>query len=165
MKKLLAFALCLVMALTTFCALGESAPAFNAGTYTTTAYGMGGAYTLSMTFSNDEILSIDASDNHETIMVGTEAIRILSERILENQSLDLDAVSSATVTSYGFIRAVEDCVRQSGADVDALKARAITIDTYADKPHEADVIVVGGGLAGLSTAANCKKNGLNVILL
>lgn len=165
MKKLLSVALCLVIALTTFSALGETSPTFNAGTYTTTAYGMGGAYTLSMTFSENEILSIDASDNHETLMVGTEAIRILSERIIENQSLDLDAVSSATVSSYSFIRAVEDCVRQSGTDVDTLKAKTITVDTYDDEPHDADVIVIGGGLAGLSTAANCVKNGLNVILL
>lgn len=165
MKKLLASALCAALCLATVPTLGESEPVFKAGTYTATAYGMGGQYPVTMTFSDTEILSIDASENHETVMVGTEAIRILSERILENQSLDLDAVASATVSSYGFIRAVEDCVKQSGADVDALKAKKITIDTYEDDPHQADVIVVGGGLAGLSTAANCEKNGKHTILL
>ena len=38
-------------------------------------------------------------------------------------------------------------------------------DTYADNPHEADVIIVGGGVAGMSTALSCVQNDLSVILL
>lgn len=159
------FLLLLCAALISSCALGCAEPAYQAGTYTATAYGMGGKYPITMTFSDDEILSIDASQNQETLMLGTEAVRILSERILENQSLDLDAVTAATVSSYAFIRGVEDCVKQAGGDIEALKAKEIKVDTYADKPHEADVIVVGGGLAGLSAASTAVKNGASVIML
>lgn len=164
MKKFLCLAACaLLLTLTAANCFADAL--FTPGTYTATTYGMGGKYDITMEFSENEILSIDASDNHETVMVGTEAIRILSERILENQSLDLDAVAAATISSNAFIRGVQDCVKQAGGDIDLLKARTITIDTYADKTHEADVIVVGGGLAGLSTASNVMDNGGSVILL
>ena len=138
---------------------------YTPGTYTATTYGMGGEYHVIATFSEKEILSIDTSDNSETLMLGTEALRILTERVLENQSLDLDAVSCATVSSNSFIRGIEDCVKQAGGDVDALKAVKITIDTYEDRTHEADVLVIGGGLAGISSAASAVENGASVILL
>lgn len=165
MKKLTALFLCAILiAVLTAASLAEGIT-YTPGTYTATAYGMGGEYHITMTFSEDSILSIDASDNSETLMVGTEAIRILSERILENQSLDLDVVSSATISSNAFIRGVQDCVKQADGDVEMLKQVKITIDTYEGSSHEADVLIIGGGLAGLSTAATAVQNGSSVILL
>lgn len=143
----------------------ESSAKYKSGTYTSTQQGMGGKFDINVTFSDDSIDSIEAEDNNETLMVGTEAIKILSERIIENQSLNVDVVSGATYSSYALINGVKDCVKQSEGDLDALMATPVAIDTYDDLSHEADIIIVGGGLAGVTTAISAVQNGGNVILL
>ena len=165
MKKSLSLllTLCMMLSLVPF-ALAE-APVYQAGTYTSTQFGMGGNFDIVVTFSDDAIVSIEAPDNHETLMVGTEAIRILTDRVLTFQSLDLDVVSGATYTSYAFIAGVKDCVKQAGGDVDALAQVPVIVNTYADDTHEADMIVVGAGLAGVTAALSAKDNGGDVILL
>lgn len=47
----------------------------------------------------------------------------------------------------------------------ALESFPVEYDTYGDESHEADVIIVGGGMAGMVTALSCQENGLSVILL
>lgn len=151
-------------------AKGESTEAsgeivFVPGTYTATVTGMRGPFDVNVTFGADKIEAIDAAENNETVMVGTEAIRILSERIVENQTLAVDALTGATVTSNAFLSGVEDCVEQAGCDAALLKVHAPALETYADKTHEADILVVGGGLAGVTAAISAAQNGGNVILL
>lgn len=144
----------------------DDSVSFTAGTYSTTVKGMGGDMEVSVSVSNDKITDITVGENKETQMVGTEALRILSERIVETQSLGVDAVTGATVTSNAFISAVSDCVSQAGGNVAAMKAREVgKLYDYSDKTHEADIIIVGGGLAGISAAISATENGGNVILL
>lgn len=166
MKKLLTWflALCMTVSIGS-CAIAQADSAYQAGTYTSTQFGMGGYFDVCVTFSDDEIVSIDASDNKETLMVGTEAIRILTDRVLTFQSLDLDAISGATYSSYAFIAGVKDCVKQAGGDVEALTQVPVTVDTYTDDSHEADIIIVGAGQAGITAALSAKDNGGDVILL
>ena len=107
MKKIVSLVVCLALLLAVAgVSLGEEA-ALKAGTYTATEYGMGGQFDVVVTFSDSAILSVEAPDSNETIMLGTEAIRILSERIVENQSLNLDAVTGATITSNAVLRGVD----------------------------------------------------------
>lgn len=138
---------------------------YTPGTYTSTKMGMNGKITIQTKFSEDKIESITVTDHMETTCVGTAAMDILTDHILENQSLGVDIISGATYTSLGFLSAVEDCVEQAGGNAAALKSFPVFYDTYADKSHEADVIIVGGGMAGMSAALSCVQNGLSVILL
>lgn len=167
MKKWTSLLLVLCMAAFSLpCALAEGAsPAYTAGTYTSTQFGMGGYFDVNVTFSDDAIVSIDTEGNKETLMVGTEALRILTDRVLTFQSLDLDVVSGATYSSYALIAGVKDCVKQAGGDVNALAQVPVVVDTYTDDPHEADIIIVGAGLAGVTAALSAKDNGGDVILL
>lgn len=138
---------------------------FTPGTYTSTKMGMNGEITVEAAFSETAIESITVIDHQETTGVGTAAMDILTGHILADQSLGVDIVTGATYTSLGFLSAVEDCAQQAGGNIEALKSFPVFYDTYADNPHEADVIIVGGGVAGMSTALSCVQNDLSVILL
>jgi fumarate reductase flavoprotein subunit len=138
---------------------------FTPGTYTATERGMAGDFDITVTFSDTAIESIKIGENNETLMVGSEALRILPERIIKNQSLNVDIVSGATFTSYAVIYGVRNCVEQAQGNLEALLAAPVYVDTYDNLTHEADIIIVGGGLAGISAAISAKQNGGNVILL
>ncbi len=138
---------------------------YQAGTYTSTQTGMGGKFDVTVTFSDDAIEDIQVGENNETLMVGTKAIEILPQRILDNQSLNVDVVTGATYTSYAVVYGVRDCVEQAGGDLDALLEAPVTIDTYDDLTHEADILIIGGGLAGMTAAISAAENGGDVILL
>ena len=73
------------------------------GTYTATAQGCGGGVTVEVIFDETQIASVS-----------------IPELIVEGQTLAVDAVTGATVTSTAILTAVADCVTQAGGDVDAL---------------------------------------------
>ena len=88
----------------------------------------------------------------------------LGKRIIEAQSLNVDAICGATITSFGYLAAVEDALEQAGADLKLFdvdipkKTDEVTYDGY-------DVIVVGGGAGGTSAAAAAKSTGAKVLLI
>ncbi|MDL2218420.1 FAD-dependent oxidoreductase, partial [Christensenellaceae bacterium OttesenSCG-928-M15] len=126
---------------------------------------MCGPFELSVTFSDSAITAIDVGDNNETTMVGSEVIRMLPQMIMENQSIGVDALTGATVTSTAILSGVRDCVEQAEGNVGALSAKPVALDVYEDKKKEADIIIVGGGLAGITMAISAAENGGDVILL
>lgn len=138
---------------------------FVPGTYTATKMGMNGEITIEAVFSEKKIESITPATHMESTGIGTAAMEIMTDHIISNQSLDVDIVTGATYTALGFLDAVKDCVKQAGGNVDALESFPIPYNTYADMTHEADVIIVGGGMAGMSAALSCVQNGLSTILL
>ncbi|MCD8121484.1 MAG: FAD-dependent oxidoreductase [Clostridiales bacterium] len=138
---------------------------FTPGTYQSVKMGMNGEIEVEVSFSEDKVDSITVLSSMETTGVGTKAMEILTDHILDNQSLGVDMVSGATYTSIGFMEAVKDCVEQADGNVSALESFPVDYDTYADATHEADVIIIGGGMAGMISALSCKQNGLSVILL
>lgn len=139
---------------------------FTAGSYTATAAGRNGDVTVTAEFSANEIVSITV-DSEETATIGGTAMDALIEEILANQSLGVDAVAGATLSSEAFLAALADCVQQAGGDVDALRQVQLTNTAAADSitVTEADVIVVGAGGAGLMAATTAANAGASVILL
>ena len=57
---------------------------------------------------------IEVVEHHETEGIGTLAVDQMPGRILEAQSLDVDIVSGATVTSKAILEAVTDALSQAG---------------------------------------------------
>ena len=84
--------------------------------------------------------------------------------ILTAQSIDVDSVSSATVTSNAIKAAVADCIAQAGGDAQALKSVAEK-EPVQDAVYDVDVVVVGAGAAGLSAANTALEAGANVLIL
>ncbi|MDD3410125.1 MAG: FAD-dependent oxidoreductase [Eubacteriales bacterium] len=179
MKKIMAVLVALTMILSlNGIAFGEAAATgktpMTAGTYEGTAVGLNGPVTVSVTVTEDAITSIDVTAQQETPGIGaplTEKgyegdtpVAMLPGRIVEAQSLAVDAISGATITSYAVKNAVKDALTQAGANADEWQTEVAkpTADT-TEKTY--DVIVVGGGGAGLAAAISAKQSGAESVLV
>lgn len=142
---------------------------YKPGTYTASAQGNNGPVELSVTFSQDAITEITIGKHGETQGISDAAFEKIPAAIMENQSLGIDAISGATYTSNAILDAVADCVTQAGGDPEAL--RAVAVEGGGDTQgtvladSEVDVLVIGGGGAGLSAALSASQEGASVILV
>ncbi len=101
-----------------------SAGKFKPGTYEATAKGHGGDVKAIVTLSADAITKIEIDAPKETEGIGSGAAKTLVEKILASQSLAVDTVSGATISSTGMIAAITAALEKSGADMEALKKAA-----------------------------------------
>lgn len=134
------------------------------GTYEAAAQGFHGDVKLSVTVDAEKITAIDILEHSETEGIGAAALPKLVEAVLANQTIGVDSVAGATVTSEAFKAAMTDALTQAGADMDKMTA-AVEASALEDIQMDADVVVVGAGAAGLSAALKTAQNGHSVILL
>ena len=142
----------------------EPAPPVS-GTFEGTGYGMQGPITVSVTVEEGRIAAIEFVENHETANVAVVANERIPAQIVEHQSLAVDTVVGATLASNGILNAVTAAVEAAGLDVAALKAVEVPVTPKEDQTWEADVLVMGGGGAGLSAAITAAQQGAKVILI
>ena len=164
MKKTLAIllALCMVCSLSVS-AWADDAVFANPGTYTASAAGRNGDVTLTVEVTSDAIVSIEV-ENEETPTIGGAALETLTEEVIGSQSIAVDAVAGATMSSNAFISALQSCVEQAGGDLSKLSGEVVVeMNDYA--MTDADVVVVGAGGAGLMAAITAANDGASVILI
>ncbi len=125
--------------------------------------GKNGAIKVQITVSNNAIMGIKVTQNPDTPAFSEPVYQKLSDSIIKGQNTDVAAVSGATYTSKGFIDAVKKAIAASGIKL-VPKAKEQTPVTKT-VGSETDVIVVGGGGAGLVTALTAAEKGANVVLL
>ncbi|SDE98880.1 Uncharacterized protein, contains FMN-binding domain [Fontibacillus panacisegetis] len=140
---------------------GES---YKAGTYTGSAEGKNGEMSVEVTFSDTEITSIEVKQGSETEGLAHPALEKIPASIVEGQSLAVDVISGATVTSNAIIDAVADCIQQAGGDVEKLRTKAI-VKNGVNEEITTEVVVVGGGASGSAAALKASENGAKVIVI
>lgn len=162
MKKILSVLLASLMLAT---GLGSAvAEGMTAGTYSAAAQGFHGEIKLDVTVDAEKITDIVIVEQTETEGIGASALPALVDAVLAQQTIGVDSVAGATVTSEAFKAAMKDALTQAGADMDKMTAAAVAGDLEAET-LEADVVVAGAGAAGLTAALSALQNGHSVILL
>lgn len=138
---------------------------FKAGTYTAKATGMH-EMTVEVVVTADKIESVKILEHQETAGISDLAMTSIPENIVKAQGLGIDTISGATISSTAILAAVEDCLNQAGADVEALKAIGLAaVEKEADIEKTADVIIIGAGGAGLAAAVTAHQDGASVIVV
>ena len=89
--------------------------AFNPGTYSAEADGLGGPVKVTMTFSGDAITDVQIEGAGETPDIGGAAIETLKEAIMKAQSAEIDVIAGASITSNAVLTAARSCIEQAMA--------------------------------------------------
>ena len=90
--------------------------------YSVKAQGHGSSYMpMEVTLSKDKIEDINVDASGETRGV---AFNRLPKLIVDNQTLNIDAVSGATISSHGVIDGVAQTINEAGGNSEEWKRRA-----------------------------------------
>ena len=111
--------------------------------FTGTGRGLMGDIKVEVGFSIDSIKIIQ---EEETVGIGDLALRSIPDRIVEANSLDVDAITSATITTDGIKNAVKDALYQA---VEEITGEALMAEEAGPKSAVAgEMIGTGAGLHG-----------------
>ncbi|MBM6859944.1 flavocytochrome c [Clostridium saudiense] len=166
-KRVLALILCAAMSMSVVgCGSTSSSDSgIPDGTYTGEGTGKGGKIVVELTMKDSKISDIKVVEHGETPGYADALDKMSAEMIAKN-TLEVDMVSGATLSSTGILQAVKDAFSKTGASADKLVAQEGEISKEErEAEYSADVIVLGGGGAGLTAAIEAAQNGASVILV
>ena len=98
------------------CGSSSSSSEGVSGTYTGTAKGMGGDVEVKITLTDSVITNVEVEGEDETEGIGTKAIEELPDEMVKENSIAVDGVSGATVTSDAIKEAAEAAITFAGLD-------------------------------------------------
>ncbi|WP_225048669.1 flavocytochrome c [Lacticaseibacillus kribbianus] len=140
---------------------------FTPGDFEVEAVGHNGALPMTVTLSKDRIEDIQIDSSGETAGIASVVFARIPKQIIEGQTLNVDILSGASVTSRGVIDGVAKAVRLAGADPEVLRNRpkAPSALDHEDRELTVDVAIVGAGGAGLTAAAKVLQAGKSALVL
>ena len=144
----------------------NAALSFTPGTYTGSGKGYGGQVPARVTFSETGITDIRVGQQRETAHVGDVAFQTLPARIIAANGLNVDAVSGATMSSFGLKEAVLDAADQAGVtNRKAFIDNSVKVEPGAPVDDTWDIVIIGGGGAGLCAGAQAAQDGNTVLII
>lgn len=133
------------------------------GTFEGTATGMG-EITVSVTLTDSVITAVTADGPDETAGIGTPILESFPTLMVENNTVNVDIVAGATITSEAVIAAATAALTAAGVDA-ADYSSAIVTEAGDDQVLEADVVIIGAGGAGMTAAITAAEAGQSVIIV
>lgn len=144
-------------------AAGASA-AVKDGVYTSSVPAHNAPITVQVTFGDNKITAIKVIKDLESRGIGKLAIDKLTHHMLQTQSVAVDGITGATFTSFALKKAVSDCILQAGGDENDF-SKEVDLYPHYDETIDTQVVIVGGGGAGLAAAISAQQHGANVVIL
>ena len=123
--------------------------------------------TVEVVATKDRIYSVKVIDQKETEGIGTVAAVEIPAKIFEKQSVQVDSMTGATLTSNAIKQGVVAALESAGIDPAPFNVAvaAEPVEKADDQVIDVDVVVVGAGGAGMVAAIEAKEGGKNVIIL
>lgn len=135
------------------------------GVYTGSAFGFMSEIKVEVTMKDNAMADIRVVENGDTGMIGVAAGHKLAQKIMEQQSLAVDGIAGATVSSNAVFAAVTEALEAAGADVAAIKRAPVEMRAPEAVGMDTQIVVIGAGMAGFSAAIEAAEAGKDVILL
>ncbi|GJM72765.1 hypothetical protein HMSSN036_49810 [Paenibacillus macerans] len=122
---------------------------YTPGTYTGEAQGLHSVIKVEVTVDANTIQAVKVLEQKDTEGVSDAVFETIPQKVVEGQSLKVDIVSGASVSSNGLIDAIAAALAKAGADIDALKSKEpLKAAAKEAITKETEVVVVGGGGSG-----------------
>ena len=140
-----------------------------AGTYKVKAKGHGSSFMpMEVTLSDNAIQRIRVDASGETSGIADEVFKRLPAKIVKGQTLNVDTVAGATISSRGVVDGVAEAITLAGGDAtewkQGAKPEAATQAAQVEE-YQTDVVVVGAGGAGLAAATRSLQHDKQVVIL
>ena len=119
---------------------------------------------VKVALGDGHITSVSIAKANETRMIADTALVDMPRRIVAAQSTDVDVVSGATITSWAVKNAVDDALAKAGVSESDLGSADVSPVPVEEPLADADVVIVGAGLAGLVCAARLLQHGKTVAI-
>ena len=136
------------------------------GTYEARVVGHNAPMTVSVTIKAGKISAISTKDL-ESFGVGKTALKEKASEIISRQSLGIDAMSGATISSFALLGGVQECLKAAGATEADLEKWTKKVVKYPTEPLvvTGDVAIIGGGGTGLAAAVSALENGAEKVVV
>ena len=144
----------------------SASAALKDGAYEAKVIGHNAPMTVKVTIKQGKIESISTKDL-ESFGVGKVALKEKSAEIIKNQSIGIDAMSGATLSSFALVQGVEECLKAAGATDADMDRWTKQISKHSTKPLTVtgDVAIIGGGGTGLAAAVSALENGAGKVVI
>ena len=133
------------------------------GTGTADGFGGPGAITVTVTLKDGKIADVKAEGPKETPGIGSVAIEKMPAAMVEGNTINVDGVTGATVSSTGILKAAESALKAAGVNPEDFKGASTA--KVEDKTYDTDIVIVGAGGAGMIAAITAADAGKKVVLI
>ena len=136
------------------------------GTFEGTANGKNGPVTVAVTIKAGKITNVKVVKSGESAMIGDAAIARIPSEIVARQSLRVNNVAGATLSSMAIQAAATNAVKAAGGTPNEFyKAPIKKSASNIDISYKTAVVVVGSGASGMAAAVRSQLNGNPTILI
>lgn len=137
------------------------------GSLTAIGSGMGkhGNFNVEVSLTDGAIDRITVLDSRETTGIGDVAMEKMTAQIIDGQTLNVDTVTGATLSSMAFLGAVSSALDTLGEKKSDWEGRDKAAAATVELPESVDVAVIGAGGAGFAAAISAANAGASVVLV
>lgn len=167
MKRIICLLAATSIVVATGCSTAGSGNGAKTGTFEGKGTGYGGELVLQVETEGEKIKDIKLVSDHESSPVIKRAFPVIKERIIEAQTPVVDSVSGATFSSFAVKKAVAEAMKEAGKDFGeiTMSTKGPEVEKKQLEEVKTQLVIVGGGPAGLTAAIEAKESGVEDVIL